>query len=407
MLVIRMEGEIGDKSSGRFFGGSALTVPQIISALEKAACDPRIEGVALRIGPISAGWAKLQEIGEAFATFRASGKWSRAWIERGGEKELYLGAMADKLTIPPVPGALSVRGIVLAGTFLRGPLEKAGITPEITRIGAFKSAGDSLLRKDMSEAQREALGAIVDDVFEHFVSTIASRRGISVDATKAALDAAHTEVGDLVKAGLVDGAQYEDEVVEELRLLTGLEPEAAALAEGKRAKPLRAVPLRKYAWVSPGAFGLKGGMRAPKIVVVRASGAITGGSSSNGITPASLVGLLNVLAEEKRVKAVVLRIDSPGGDALASDIIWRAARRLAARKPLVCSMGDVAASGGYYIAMAGKMERRGMRERREKREERPRSRAKFSLSILRFQSTLSHSTPPSPHPQRAPSSHSP
>lgn len=213
VLVIRAEGDIGDKpSGGRIFGGSTLTVPQIVRALEKAALDPRIEGVALRIGPISAGWAKLQEIGEAFAAFRASGKWSRAWIERGGEKELYLATMADRVCVPPVPGSLSVRGIVLAGTFLRGPLEKAGVTPEITRIGAFKSAGDSLLRKDMSEAQREALGAIVDDVYSHYTEEVAARRGLTPAAVAAALDAAFTEPGDLIKAGLIDGTQYEDEV---------------------------------------------------------------------------------------------------------------------------------------------------------------------------------------------------
>jgi len=358
VLVIKAEGAIGEKpSGGRFFGGSTLTVPQICAALEKAAYDPRIEGVALRIGPLAVGWAKLQEIGEAMALFRASGKWSRAWIERGGEKELYLASMADRVTIPPVPGALSVRGVALAGTFLRGPLEKVGITPDIIRIGAYKSAGDSLLRRDMAPAQAEALGAIVDDVWAHFLGEVASRRGLSVDAVRAALDAAFTEPADLIGAGLVDGTQYEDQVVEELRLLTGLEPEGVALEAGKRPKPLRAVPLRKYVWVNPSAFGLAGGWGAPRIAVVRASGAITGGgggggSSSDGITAPPLVSLLNALAADKRVAAVVLRIDSPGGDALASDLIWRAARRLAARKPLVASMGDVAASGGYYIAMA-------------------------------------------------------
>lgn len=118
------------------------------------------------------------------------------------------------------------------------------------------------------------------------------------------------------------------------------------------------MPLKKYARVSPSAFGLAGAWGAPRIAVVRASGAITGGggggggSSSNGITPGPLVSLLNALADDKRIAAVVLRIDSPGGDALASDLIWRAARRLAARKVLVASMGDLAASGGYYIAMA-------------------------------------------------------
>jgi protease IV len=353
VLAIRFEGDISDRAGARFGpGASALSVPQIVSALEKAALDPRIEGVALRIGPVAAGWGKLQEIGAAMAAFRASGKWSRAWIERGGEKELYVAAMADKVYVPPVPGALSVRGVAVAGTFLRGPLEKAGVTPEIIRIGKFKSAGDSLLRKDMAPAQREALGAIVDDVYAHFTAEIAARRGLSVPAVVAALDAAHTEPAALLGAGLVDGAKYEDEVVEEMRVLTGLDPAEEAIEAGKAPRPLRAVPLRKYTAVSRTAFGLDGGWGAPRVAVVRASGAITGGGSGNGITPGPLVRTLNALAADKRVAAVVLRVDSPGGDALASDLIWRAARRLAARKPLVASMGDVAASGGYYIAMA-------------------------------------------------------
>ena len=219
VLVIPLGGAIGDKRTGRF--GSATTLPQITRALEKAAYDPRVSAVWLKIEPLSSGWAKLKEIRDYIALARASGKPVIAYLERGGEKEYYVACAADKVYMPD-SAALSLRGIAVSGTFLRGVADKVGVSPDIVRIGKFKSAGDQLLRSGMADAQREALGAIADAVYDEFVSMVAASRGLSTDAVTAFLDEGAYAAPRFVESGIIDGLKYEDEVVEELRSLTGL-----------------------------------------------------------------------------------------------------------------------------------------------------------------------------------------
>ena len=199
----------------------------------------------------------------------------------------------------------------------------------------------------MSDPQRTQLSALVDDVYENFVTAVATARGKGEDDVRAMLDAGTFDMRDFEAGGWVDGCKYADQVVDDLLARTGRpprDPDTGALSE-----PLRVVGLKRYSRVSPSAFGLGG--RGPRVAVVRAGGAIVGGggsgtSTASVITATPLIKTLNALADDKRVAAVVLRADSPGGDALASDLVWRAATRLAARKPLVASMGDVAASRG-------------------------------------------------------------
>ena len=240
---------------------------------------------------------------------------------------------------------------------------------EVKNPKTILSAGDQLLRKGMSPFQREQLSAIVDAVYTHFTTSIAQRRNKTTKEAEEMLDAGIFDNDEFLKQGWVDGLLYEDEVVNQiLRPAAGLEPEkrrevpppgAAPSPEPEKTfaslfqpkpegtpekpskestMPLRTVALKKYAFVSPTAFGLITSKK--RIAVVRATGAIVGGSAGGDgqLTAGPLCKTLELLGKDPRIAAVVIRVDSPGGDALASDLVWRAVRNLSARKPVVASM---------------------------------------------------------------------
>jgi protease-4 len=259
-----------------------------------------------------------------------------------GEKEYYLSTAFQEVYVAPSAN-IRLAGFSVAGTFLRGVLEKVGVEPQVQRIGEYKSAGDQLLRKDMSEAQREQLTELLDDIYEHFLDTVAIARGKSREDVAALLDRGVFDNEVFAAEGWVDGLKYEDEIIDDLKKRTG----------GKEDEVAK-VGLSKYSKVSRTAFALNGKKR---IAILRAGGAIlgkaAGGVGGGGsITPDGIIPKLRALAKDKKIAGVVLRVDSPGGDALASDLMWREIRKLAEKKPVVACMGDVAASGGYYMSMA-------------------------------------------------------
>ena len=335
-LSIKFSGDIVEKPQSRF--SSTLSVPAICDALQKAAVDPRITGLVVKIDPLSCGWAKLQEIRRHVELFKESGKWAIAYMERAGEKEYYLASAFNEIYCAP-SGSISLLGFSVSGTFLRGVFDKVGVQPEVRRIGKFKSAGDQLLRTDMSEAQSEQLNALLDDIYNEFIDTIAKARKKERSEVEQLLNSGIYDMAELEKGGWVDKLAYADEVDSIIKARTG----------GKDDE-LRFVPFTRYKKVGRSAFNLDGGKT---IAVVRTSGAITGGSGTgNGITSGDVIAQLRRLKTNKRIAAVVLRIDSPGGDALASDLMWREIQMLSLEKPVIASMSDVAASGGYYMAMA-------------------------------------------------------
>lgn len=343
-LVIELGGAINELKGGRFSPPTSL--PDLCEALQKAAVDPRIEGVLFKLAPLQAGWGKLAELRRHIEYFNASGKWSVAYTSIGGEKEYYIGSAAKEFFIAPT-ASFSLRGFKVAGTYLRGVLDKVGVEPELVRIGKYKAAGDQLLRKEMSEPQAEQLEALLEDIFAQFTRTIAAARGKSVEEVAAMLDSGFFDQKDYLQGGWVDGLKYEDEVLDLLQERTGGKRDDKT---GAWKRPPKAVALKKYAKVSPSAFGFGGKKR---IAVIRTAGPIVGGSGGGGgqIRADDVIKQLRRAENDKGVAAVVLRVDSPGGDALASDLMWRAIRKLKERKPVIASMADVAASGGYYMAM--------------------------------------------------------
>lgn len=347
MLVIEIGGDIGEQQSGRF--GSPLNLPTLADALVKAAVDPRVEGIYFKISPLGAGWSKLEEVRRLIAYFRQSGKWTTAYMSLGGEKEYFLASACGEVFVAPTAN-LTLKGFKVAGTFLRGVLDKIGVTPELVRIGKYKSAGDQLLRTDMSDPQREQLKALLDTIYEGFSTTVATARGKTIDEVTEMLDQGFYDQKDYLNGGWVDGLLYQDEVEDKLFERVGMKKDKkTGLWKGAP----KTVSLNKYAKVGKSAFGLGGGKK--QVAIIRCGGAIlSGGGQSGGgqIKADDIIRKLRSVEKRKDVAAVVLRVDSPGGDALASDLMWHAIKRLRKTKPVVASFGDVSASGGYYMGMA-------------------------------------------------------
>lgn len=334
-----------------FSGPPDLTLPVLLNALRVGAHDPRIAHLHLRIDALACGWAKVFEMRRHLEYFRASGKGITVFMETGGPKEYFLG-MGFALYVPP-EGGLGLRGFAASGSFLGGVLEKIGVAPQVERIGKYKSAGDQLARKDMSSAQREVINSLLGETHKTWTRSVCEAIGISEGDLAAFVDRSPWDMNEYVEAGLITGICYESDIEDRLkvRFAKGNEKE-----EDLVKKPLTSVEVRRYTRRNTEKLVGIGGKK--KIAVIRAVGAITSGKNSsspvtgNTLGSESLVELIRKVRDDKRYVACLLRCDSPGGSALASDIMWSELKKLAAIKPVLASQSDVAASGGYYISMA-------------------------------------------------------
>jgi protease IV len=346
VLTLRVSGPLPDYVPDNPLNRIFATPPQSLSGLltqfRKAKTDKRIRAIILDVDASETGWAKAEELRAAIEDFRTSGKPVYAYMEMGFNKDYYVASACDKIYMPP-PGELFVTGLAADVMFFRGSLDKLGIYPDIYQIGKYKSAGDMFTQKEMTKDHRDVVNSLLDDMYGRLVDAIARARGKSADDVKKLIDNAPYNARQAKDAGLIDGAMYREEIEKELKQRLGYAEK----------DDLRLVKASDYKKISQESLGLNKG---EKIAIVYAAGDIMSGSSQFGsdgqevIGSESLVRLLNEVRDDKTIKAVVLRIDSPGGEGLASDIIWRGIESLKAKKPVVVSMGDVAASGGYYIA---------------------------------------------------------
>ncbi|MCD9189082.1 MAG: signal peptide peptidase SppA [Pyrinomonadaceae bacterium] len=314
----------------------------LLTQLRKAKVDSRVGGVLLDIDFPGIGWGKADELREAIKDFRTSGKPVYAYMEIGTNREYYIATAAEKIFLPP-GGDLYVNGFAAQAMFYRGSLDKLGIEPQFVKIGKYKNAPDQYTEKEMSEGQKETINAILDDYYGRMVTTIAETRKKSPEDVKALIDNAPYNAPQAKTQGLIDDAIYREQVYDDLKNRLGYK------AEDK----LRTIRAGEYREIPSDSLGLNNG---EKVAVIYASGAITGGSSNNSPFGGEMVGsdtivkAVNDAANDSSIKAIVLRVDSPGGSALASDLMWYALENAKAKKPVVVSMGDVAASGGYYIS---------------------------------------------------------
>ncbi|XP_023767044.1 serine protease SPPA, chloroplastic [Lactuca sativa] len=342
VLNIKLRGKITDQVKGRFSSG--LSLPQICENLIKAAYDPRISGVYLHIETLKCGWAKIEETRRHILDFRKSGKFIVGYAPVWHEKEYYIACACEELYAPP-SAYFSLYGLTAQASFLGGVLEKVGVEPQVERIGKYKSFGDRLTRKNISEENREVLTTLVDNIYGNWVNTVSQSKGKKKEDIERFINEGVYQVEKLKEDGWITDIKYEDEVTSMLKKKLGIVEK----------KKLPLVAYKKYSRVRKWSLGLTGGK--DQIAVIRASGSISrvGGSffePNSGIIAEKFIEKIRKVRESKRYKAVIIRIDSPGGDVLASDLMWREISLLAESKPVIASMVDVSASGGYYMAMA-------------------------------------------------------
>jgi protease-4 len=346
VLTLRVAGSLPDYSPDdpfkRYFGGPDQSLTGLVTQFKKAKVDKRIKAILLDVNMSGVGWGKAEEIRDAVTDFRTSGKPVYAYIEFGLNKEYYIATACDKIIVPP-PGELFINGLAADVMFFRGSLDKLGIYPDIFQIGEYKTAGNMFTQKKMTDPHKRYIDELLNDLFDRYVNAIAQTRKKTPDEVKALIDNAPYSAEKAKEAGLIDEALYRDDVEKQLKKLLGY----------KDTDSFVAVRGSEYRDVSPESLGLNKGER---IAVIYASGEIGSGSSENSPSGDQSIGsdtvakALNDAAADKTIKAVVLRVDSPGGSGLASDIIWRAVETTNQKKPVVVSMSDVAASGGYYIS---------------------------------------------------------
>jgi protease-4 len=345
-LTLRVAGTLPDyvpeDPLRKVFGGPDQSLSNLVLQFKKAKVDKRIKAILLTVDMSAIGWGKAEEIRDAIADFRSSGKEAYAYMEYATDKEYYIASSCDKIYLAP-PGELFINGLAADVMFFRGSLDKLGIYPDMVQMGKYKTAVETFTRKDMSEANREFMNSWLDDQFSRYVDAIAKARGKSAEDIRKIIDDAPYSSAKSKELGLIDGVVYRDELEKELKSKLGY----------KESEQLSLVRASSYNEVEPESLGLNEG---EKIAVIYATGEIGSGRSENSPSGSQSIGsetlakALDDARDDKSIKAIVIRVDSPGGSGLASDIIWHAVESAKAKKPVVISMGDVAASGGYYIA---------------------------------------------------------
>jgi protease-4 len=352
-LVLRPGGElqevVPDDVVGQVFGRDVKTVHGFIDSLRKAQRDPRIRSVLLLPSTLSLPyWAKVQELRNAVVEFRRSGKAVIAYLEYGGDREYYLASAADKVYLLPT-SPLDLTGVASYEIFLRGALDKIGAYPDFLHIGDYKTAPNQLTETGFTPAHREMAESLNRDMYEQLIRGIAEGRGKSVDEVRLLVDQGPFLPEEALRQGLIDDLAYEDQ----------LDDRVPELRDG--ASDVRRIEGDDYERVRPESVGIRPRSR---IAVLYAVGTIVSGKSAFDPINGSLVGSETLVDQIRRVRddrsiaAIVLRVDSPGGSSIASDVIWRElmiTRDQRPSRPLVVSMSDLAASGGYYIAMPGQV----------------------------------------------------
>lgn len=339
-LVLRLEGEMVETAPPEMplpFLESATpsTVVDFWAALNAAATDNRIKAVALMPRGVGAGWAKLDEMRSAIATFRKSGKPVIAWLRTPGTREYYLALAADKIYLAE-EDRIDLKGLRAELTYYKGTLDKLGVQMEVEHIGKYKDAGDPYSRTTSTPETREVINSVLDRVYATLVDAIAQGRKKTPEQVKKLLDDGPFLATQAVAAGLVDGLKYEDEYFEEI----------------ERSGASARVNLRTYARDAVES------QRGTRVAFVTGAGPIGRGSArgfgdDQAILSEDFIKVLRQVRDDDRIRAAIVRVDSPGGDAIASDDILREMKLLSRKKPIVISMSDVAASGGYFIAATG------------------------------------------------------
>ncbi len=353
VLKIDLSGPVPERAASdplaQAFGEAPkFDLTDVNSALRKAAADDRIEGVWLRVRGAGSGWARLGDIRESIETFKESGKPVFASGTDAGinEQGLYLASAADHVFMPPL-SPFQMNGFYITQPFFGNALERLDIEPKIVRVGDFKSAVEPFEREDLSEENELQLSELLASQNDQFNRGVGEGRGLGADEIqRIATENPILDSESALEAGLIDALRYPDEIegfIEDELGVSG---------------SLNTVPVHRYANVPASDAGLEVTAEG-SVAVVYAEGNIVPGKSQDdpfGGTGASVgsetfVDAIDQARTSSDIQAIVVRVNSPGGSAAASEVMWRAIQRAADEKPVVISMGDLAASGGYYLAV--------------------------------------------------------
>ena len=334
-LAIELDGDMPEGPApgvGNFFESRPPSIRALVEAVDRAARDPRARGLLLRVGRVSTGWARVQELRDALLRFRRSGKPSWAHLEEAGNLEYFLATGCAQIAAAPT-AMLDVSGLAAEVTFYRGTLDKLGIQAQFEGVGRYKNAPNQLTERGFTEPHREQMNGLVDALFAQYVAGIAEGRHLSEGAVRAFIDRGPFLAAEAMNAGLIDAVLFRDEV-------------EARVPGGNRLTPA------PYVRAARGiAFD-----RRPKLALVYAVGDLMPGDSEESplgrVAGAdTIIQGLRAAKDDGSVRAIILRVDSPGGSGTASDAVWREVQLARREKPVVASMGDYAASGGFYVAM--------------------------------------------------------
>lgn len=350
ILKITLDNEIVDRANDnplQNFDFMSMTSSQklglydILKDIKKAKTDDKIKGIYLELTNITAGAATVEEIRSALLSFKESGKFIISYSDYYSQKAYYLASAADKVYINP-QGAIEFKGLSAELMFFKGALEKLGVEPQIIRHGKFKSAIEPFILDKMSPANREQTITYMKSIWDNIVAGISESRQITVAELNNLADSMKIEnATSALNYKMVDGLKYKDEIIAELHTLSSV-PEK---------DKLKFIGLANYTKAPEKKEGDNNGLAKEKIAIIYASGEINMGEGEDQkIGSDGLSKVIRKARLDSTIKAVVFRVNSPGGSALASEVIWREIVLTKQVKPVIVSMGDVAASGGYYIS---------------------------------------------------------
>ncbi len=347
MLILKLDGDLPEIAPPEipvpfFEAQTPLAVHEVWDIFRKAAADSRIKGIVFEPRGLGIGFAKLQELQQEIVQFKKSGKPIVTFLRSPGAREYYLASATDRIFLGP-EDELDLKGMRVESVFLKTGLEKIGVKVDVVHAGKYKDAGDMFTQTAMTPETREQLNDVLDQYYGNLIDVIAQGRQKQPDAMRAIVDQGPFIANEALSNGLVDSLGYEDQAIENLK--TRVKGSSASL-QRISAKAYLKAPLS----------GTSGA--ATRIALVVGEGEITTGSgnesaSDQGFTSTGFVKLLRQVEDDSTIKGVILRVDSPGGDGTASDDILHEAKNLSKKKPLVISMSDLAASGGYFVSVTG------------------------------------------------------
>jgi protease-4 len=341
VLYLTLDEPVSDRKPALpFFNAKALGLNEILDNINKAKEDDRIKGIYLELSVIPAGMATIEEIRNAVLDFKESGKFVICHSDFYTQPSYYLATAADKIYMNP-EGYFPLAGYRAQLMFFKGTLEKLGVKAEIIRHGKFKSAVEPLMYDKMSDENREQLNTIIGSMWEYVTTEIARQRGITKGRINYMADNLLVwDAQSAVEYKLVDSLAYKDQILDKLKVLAGIE----------KSKKVQLITLVKYNKV-PGSRKHKT-FAKQKVAVIYASGNIELGDEGEGtISSERISKAIRDARLDSTIKAIVIRVNSGGGDAIASEVIYRELYLARKAKPVIASFGDVAASGGYYIAV--------------------------------------------------------